>query len=153
MEKNPKIIPEKINLFHLNVVESHINAVQYEKKPKYSVKVGHSLMHNIELKRLKINMIIELDALAEEQEKPNSNARFVIEFHFQIENIDDFMMLKSENDPVFHSLLIATLLGICYSTARGVVYQSISKTAMAGVILPVVSPQKMMRPNSDVKDK
>lgn len=146
MGKKVIIKPEEINLFHIHVNESVINAVAYEKKPNYAINVGHVLMHNLELERLKINLIIELKADRKDKQRDTeiSNARFNIEFHFQIENLKDFYLLNEEQHPVFNGLLIATLLGLSFSTARGIIYERLSKTAMAGIILPVVSPQKMM---------
>ena len=146
MEKKVIIKPEEINLFHIHVNESVINAVAHEKKPNYAVNVGHVLMHNLKLERLKINLVIELKAELKEKQRDAkiSNAHFNIEFHFQITNLKDFYTLNENETPVFHGLLITTLLGLSFSTARGIIYERLSKTNMAGIILPVVSPQKML---------
>ena len=154
MEKQATIKPEEINLFHIQVNESIINAVSGKKKERFAIKVGHALMHNLDLQRLKINLIVELKSEPEDENTgPDiSNARFNIEFHFQINNLKDFYTLNDNGAPIFNGLLIATLLGLSFSTARGIIYEKLSKTTMFGVILPVVSPQKMMATQGKKKD-
>ena len=39
---------------------------------------------------------------------------------------------------------VATLLGISLSTSRGVIFERLGKEGIADIILPVVSPQKML---------
>ena len=46
--------------------------------------------------------------------------------------------------PVFNGLFISTLTGISFSTARGIIFERLSKTNMRNVILPVVSPSKLL---------
>jgi len=154
VEKKVIIKPEEINLFHIQVNESVINAVSEKKKQNYAINVGHVLMHNLELERLKINMVIELksETSVEHTDAEISNAHFNIEFHFQIKNLKNFYTLNEKGSPVFHGLLIATLLGLSFSTARGIVYERLRKTTMEGIILPIVSPQKMMSPTRKPKE-
>ena len=40
--------------------------------------------------------------------------------------------------------MIATLLGISLSTARGIIYEKLESNGIPNVIIPVVSPQLMM---------
>lgn len=138
-----KIIPENINLFHLHVVESRITDTIQKKESVYQVNVAHTTMHNLADKRLKIGLLIDIknDSTLN---KEISNAHFNIDFHYKITDLKSFYTLDENSTPVFSGLLIATLLGISFSTARGLIYERLSETNLKGIILPVVSPSKIL---------
>lgn len=146
MEKQPLIIPEEIQLFKIEVKESKINASKEKEKLNFKLNVGHSLMHNLREERLKLELVVDLQADIESS-KTISHAYFNFAFHFQIKNLRSFYELNEEQKPIFYGLLIATLLGISFSTARGIIYEKLSNTNLLGIILPVVSPQKMLEQN------
>lgn len=142
MEEN-KIIPENINLFHLNIVESRITDTIQKKESVYQVNVAHTTMHNLADERLKIGLLIDIknDSTVN---KGVSNAHFNIDFHYKISDLKSFYTLDENSAPVFSGLLIATLLGISFSTARGLIYERLSETNLKGIILPIVSPSKIL---------
>lgn len=138
-----KIIPENINLFHLNIVESRIADTAHTKDAVYKVSVAHSTMHNLEDERVKISLLIDIKNESEVSNN-SANAHFNIDFHFKIIDLKNFYVLQENNSPLFSGLLIATLLGISFSTARGLIYERLSTTNLSGIILPVVSPSKLL---------
>lgn len=137
-----KINPEKLHLFHINIIESSIKDLPNKGKVPFSINVAHKTMHNLKDERVKIGLLIDLQTNSSETN--NANAHFNIDFHFQIEELKNYFELNEKNEPIFAGLLIATLLGVSFSTARGVIYERLSNTNMQGIILPVVSPQKML---------
>lgn len=146
MEKRVVIIPENLTLFRIKVAESNI---QSEKSPieklNFRINVGHNIMHNLTDERVKIGLIV--DIIGEKDKKESgTKAHFNIEFHFHVKDLKNFYNLDESKNPVFEGLLIATLIGIAFSTARGLIYERLNKTPMAGIILPIVSPQKMLTP-------
>lgn len=141
MSAEIKIIPEEIHLIRIDVLESSITDVTESSGEMFSIHVGKSVMHHLDDERIKIELHLDLSI----PEKPaGGNARFVIDFHFQIENLRRFYELKEDNKPLFSGLLIATLLGLSFSTSRGIVYERLSNTHLKGIILPVVDPGKML---------
>lgn len=46
------------------------------------------------------------------------------------------------------SILGTTLMGIVYSTARGIILERTQGTFFNGVILPVINPNKLIKPKS-----
>jgi hypothetical protein len=146
MKKKADIIPENITLFRLKVVESKIQSEETaQKKLNYKINVAHTVMHNLAEDRIKIGLIIELIG-EEETRETNTKAHFNIDFHYCIKELISFYNLDNNKNPIFEGILIATLLGIAFSTARGLIYERLSNTAMSGIILPIVSPQKMLVP-------
>ena len=90
---------------------------------------------------MKIGLFIDL---IHDEVSSDAKARFVFDFHFKIEELHQYYELKNNDMPIFTGILIATLLGISFSTARGIIFERLSNTNIQGMILPVVSPQKML---------
>ncbi|GAA3773593.1 hypothetical protein GCM10022271_02090 [Corallibacter vietnamensis] len=150
MNKEVKIDPEKIHLFHINIVESSIKDVAQKGDNNFKINIAQTTMHNLKDERVKIGLFIDL---IHEEVTSDAKAHFVFDFHFKIEELTNYYELKEDNSPIFTGVLIATLLGISFSTARGIIFERLSNTNMQGMILPVVSPQKMLALQKKVDSK
>ena len=137
MEEN-LIIPEKIKLFHIDVVNTYINDDTINENLNLDFSVAHNTKHNLKDKRVKIELFINL--LSNEE----IGVKFHIDFHYTVKDLKDQYTLNEDEIPVFSSQFIATLLGISFSTARGLIFQQLQDTKFKGVILPIVSPMKML---------
>lgn len=141
MTKSVKIIPEEITLFHIDILESSIKDISEKKPSEFNINVAHTIMHNLKDQRVKIGLLIDLST----KNNPNGGkANFRIDFHFHVYNLNNFYELKQDNQPVFSWLLIATLLGLSFSTARGIIFERLSNTNLKHIILPVVDPKNML---------
>ncbi|UNY99866.1 hypothetical protein MQE36_05835 [Zhouia spongiae] len=141
MSKEVKIDPEKIHLFHINIVESSIKDVAQKGANNFNINIAQTTMHNLKDERVKIGMFIDL---IHDEVSSGAKARFVFDFHFRVEELNNYYKLNEDGSPIFTGVLIATLLGISFSTARGIIFERLSNTNMQGIILPIVSPQKML---------
>ncbi|MEN3322234.1 hypothetical protein VP395_00715 [Mariniflexile soesokkakense] len=141
MKKEVEINPEKIHLFHINIVESSIKDLHQKGENNFKINVAQTTMHNLQEEKVKIGLFIDLE---HEDVTSEAGAHFVLDFHFKIEDLKNHYELKEDNAIIFLGVFIATLLGISFSTARGIIYERISNTNMQGIILPIVSPQKML---------
>lgn len=138
MKTNP-IIPEKIKLNHIEVVSTYINDDTINKNINFEFNVAHNTKHNLGDERIKIELFINLLSSKE------IGVKFHIDFFFQIEDLKSHYKLdKDSNKPTFSGQFIATLLGISFSTARGIIYQQLQETNFNKLILPVVSPSKIL---------
>ncbi|MDA9056600.1 hypothetical protein N9K49_01975 [Flavobacteriaceae bacterium] len=137
------IIPEKIKLFNIDVVDTYINDDTVNDNLNLEFRVAHNTQHNLKDERVKIELFINLLS----QEK--IGVKFHIDFHFSIRDLSDQYKLNESNVPVFSHQFIATLLGISFSTARGLIFQQLQDTNFKGMILPVVSPYKMLVSRTD----
>lgn len=144
MNKEAPIVPEEIELFNIDIVKSEIKDKGSTKHSKsfYNLQVAHKTGHNLEDERIKIKLLINLS----EQPKASSinEANFEIDFHFKILKLDKYYTLNEDKIPIISGNLIATILGISFSTARGLLYERLANTNLQGVILPIVSPKKML---------
>ncbi len=139
MSDTPKIIPEEINLFHIDILEHQIA----QPKVKLYIDVAHTVMHNLKEEKVKLNLKINLETCKGDNKKCPF-AHFNIDFHYQIKNLENFYTLNNNQQPTFNALLIVTLLGISFSTARGIIYEKLTANSIKNIILPVVSPQKLL---------
>lgn len=132
------IFPEKIKLFNIEVVNTYINDNTINDNLNLEFSVAHNTKHNLKDERVKIELFINL--LSQEE----IGVKFHIDFYFVIKDLSDQYKLNENNLPIFSSQFVATLLGICFSTARGLIFQQLHDTNFKGMILPVVSPLKML---------
>ena len=143
MSKEAPIVAEEIELFHIDILRSEIKEGSKAPDPTYDIEVAHKTSHNLKDERIKIKLLIHLFNHPEETRK--NEASFEIDFHYRVQNLKNFYSLEEEsNTPIFSANLIATILGISFSTARGLLFERLANTNFQGVILPVVSPKKML---------
>lgn len=138
VKQNP-IIVEDLHLLHVDVGQQKIDVVAFKKEQEPQLNVGHKLAHNLQDERLKLELVFSFQNLREEP-----LLFFQIDFHFHVEHLANFYELKEEKHPVFNGLLLATLLGIAFSTARGIILEKLSNAGIPNVILPIVSPQELL---------
>lgn len=141
MEEN-LIVPEKIKLFNIEVVNTYINDDTINENLNLEFSVAHNTKHNLKDERVKIELFINL--LSQEE----IGVKFHINFYFIVEDLKDQYKLNEDKIPIFSSQFIATLLGISFSTARGLIFQQLQETKFKGMILPVISPIKMLASRS-----
>lgn len=137
MEKN-LIIPEKIKLFNIDIVEKSINDINVTDNLDVEFNVTHNTMHNLKDQRVKIELYINIIS------KKEAGVRFHIDFHYQIQDLKDHYQIDNTNKVIFSGQFIGTLIGISFSTARGLIFQQLQETKFKGLILPIVSPMKML---------
>ena len=142
--KNVKIIPENISLFHLNIVESKVIDTLRDKNISFNVNVAHTTMHNLQDQKVKIGLLIDIQGQTS-NDKNIAKAHFNIDFHYQIVDLDHYYKIDKNEEIKFAGSFISILLGISFSTARGLIYEHLSNTNLSGLILPIISPGKMLQ--------
>lgn len=142
------IKPELIHLHTLKVYKTLVNATDdYLNNPmdveNVSVQYAQDSVFNFEENAVRIRLEILMDALNVEDKEIGLNAEYGLEFHFVIENMSDFIEEKEEVKHV-KGILGGALMGIVYSTARGIVFDRTQGTYFKGVILPVIDPKGLV---------
>lgn len=147
MEKEQApIVPEDIHLTAIDVISQKTDTEALKKEKKQQLNIGHKLMYNLNEERVKLGLAFSFDGSNEK-----NIAFFQIDFHFHISKLNNYYTLKDDGLPVFYGPMIATLLGICVSTARGIIFEKLQSAGVKNVIIPVVSPQKMLIPQQNKK--
>jgi|GEM_PF-2256879 len=138
MNNNTNLISEEIRMHNIDIIKSSIVELQSTEIPKTENQgvdtQFDTIMHNIHEKRIKTRISVDVNV-------DNIKAEFIIDFHFKINNLNEFYTLNNENHPIFSRLLIDNLLDMSYSTIRGIVFEKISNSIKHGrtIILPILN--------------
>ena len=143
MEKKlAPIIVNDIQLLLVEVTEQKLDVKAFKEEKQHKLNVGHKLAHNLEDERLKLELVFSFN-----NEADKTLLFFQIDFHFHISKLANFYELKADNPPVFSGHFVATLIGICFSTARGIILEKLNNAGIKNILLPIVSPQEMLTQN------
>lgn len=142
------IQPEKIHIISINIFKANLETqeayLDHPVKPaSFSFDFGNQIAHNFEDGRSRIRLFFHLAALNEADEKLGVEVEYGIEFHFQVETFQDFVKAKEEV-PQINLDFVATLLGMAFSTARGIIFERTRGTFFEGIVLPVIDPYKAL---------
>ena len=154
MTKN-KINPELIRIDHIRIIKSNISVsnqyADYPEKP-YRIVVQHkqNTASDLENKMIRIRLNTILEGRNKTEDKLGITGEFNIEFHMFVENLPDFIV-KEDSQEKISSDLGSTLMGIVYSTARGIILERTQGTYLNGVILPVINPQILIKENQSTQ--
>lgn len=138
-----KIIPEKIHIAQINVIHCHIstgdeylnNSVKWD---NISISIRKEDAYNFENKGCRFRLFFKCVAVKKEKEL-DLTAEIGIEFHFVVENFEDFVTKQDDHNTISIDLG-TTLLAIAFSTSRGIIVEKTQNTYFRGIILPVVDP-------------
>lgn len=136
--KNININTEDLLIFNINS-ESKIQ-INKENQENINFGIGNDIQNNLEEGKIRITLFIQL-----EKNKDNF-ATFEITTFFQILNKEKYL-INFEEELLFHPQLITTLVSISYSTARGIVLEKLKNTFWKDLILPIISPIKLLQNN------
>ena len=144
MKDNQLVNPDYIHLLSVDILKARIQS-EFEALSEDSIEFqfdmsstnGFNVVEKLVRFELEINLV-----------KKNAEGRiigecsFTISFVFQIENFEEVVEEK-EGGIVFNGAMAATLGGIAFSTARGILLTRFQGTAFRDFILPVIDPKKV----------
>lgn len=141
--------PSLIHIIGVRVIKEHLECTEEFLEQPINVEsfvFGHDFNQSLNLENngLRVRLFLRLKAVNEKEEDLGLEAEYGVEFHYVIENLKDFVE-KQENEIVkLKGALSATLAGISYSTARGIIWEKLSGTAFSHIVLPVINPSDLL---------
>jgi hypothetical protein len=150
--KKDKIIKTKFNSYFVTIVSIKVlkSNIQIDKSNTYEhvgfqMKMGKEVGYNFEEKMCNVELLFEFDAIGNNEKLlDNINVVFTIDFHFKIENMDECIS-KTDEQINIDPTMPAHLVGMAYSTARGIIYERLANTPLNGLILPVINPYEELK--------
>jgi hypothetical protein len=139
-KKNTAIVANEIHLKSVEVAQQKMDLAAFKKNKSHKLNVGHKFLHNLKDERVKLEFVFAFS-----DEEKHELLSFQIDFHFQIDHLQNFYELNESDLPIFKSHLLGTLIGIAFSTARGIIFEKLSNAGVPNVLIPVVSPQQMLK--------
>lgn len=151
MNPERKIEPRKIHVLNIKTLKGNIEAPSESEVTeiasyRYTHSVGTGI--NEEEKLVGIQLTVEIETMNKNEELLAIKGSYTHEFTFWVENLDDFIDVNEDEqkdksidlDP----LMGATLIGIAYSTIRGIVFTRTQGTSLNAIILPVIDPKELL---------
>jgi len=144
----PAVEADKIHLFSINVFKSNLETSEaFLDAPKkvegFDFGLARNFAHNLKEKGTRIRLYFTMEAVDEEKQILGLKAEYGIEFHFHIDNFEDFVKINKKKELDMDAAYAGTLLGIAYSTSRGIILERIQGTFFDAIILPVLDPIKV----------
>jgi len=138
------IDPEKIHLKHIVELYADIGELVENLTPisLFGTKIAHKHAFNVSENLFLLGLKAVFKAVEIEDEPECS---FRVNFHFEVDNLDDMFTYNDEDVPVFQEVFVATLAGISYSTFRGMIYEKTRDTLWNGLTLPVINPSILLK--------
>ena len=149
IKQTAKVIPSKIKVVAVQLIKAHFDAGDsfLEDKPKpasFSFGMAHDLGYNAREQLSRCRLFINLEALDAKDNPLGPTLEYGLEFVFQLGNLQDFIAEETDTGPKMAASIGATLLGMAYSTARGIIYERTRGTYFDGVLLPVIDPYEAL---------
>ena len=146
MKEDRKIDPEKIEMVSLKTLQGNISGENIDPKSIKGYTYGFIVGTGIdpEQRIVGIELTVNIQAVGHGDKDLPVSGSYKHEAVFHVENLDDFIDIQEgEQLPILDALMNATLIGIAFSTVRGIIYSRTQGTLLNTVILPVVDPKKL----------
>lgn len=159
MIKTPEqklVIPEVIHFRSIQIIEFQIHVSdtfrQHPVKPdRNTFSIAKSIDHIPGENKARYRLFFMIDALDSNNEPLGLDAMIGIEFHMEIENLSS-NILEKNGQLTINTNLAATILGMSYSTSRGIILEKTQNTFFGGIILPCIDPYKVLLEKDDEKE-
>lgn len=136
------IDPLKIHLTNIVKVTDTISTeCQNHKNEELAMDIVHQMMHNLEQKKVKLNMQIAFLCNHQPAEKL---AVFAYDFLYTVEDLELHYQMANDK-PLFDGVFVSTLLGMTYSTIRGILFQQLTEAPLNNIILPVINVPDLLK--------
>ncbi|MBK8655619.1 MAG: hypothetical protein IPN20_17300 [Haliscomenobacter sp.] len=151
--KLPIIDPEKIHFLNIQLNKGSIDSSDsFIAKPLKPTRINFTFRHIFHFqfneKRCLVRLQIHFFGLDNGGKPVGLSATYHLDFLLLLENMEHYLAGK-EPDIRVSKILGATLLGLCISTARGIILERTFGTPFQGTILPVVDPMKLLTPSEN----
>ena len=147
--KKAQVVPDKIHLVSINIFKANLETTdEYLESPQksssFEFNIGHNIAHNYNEDRSRYRLFFLLNALDTGGDALGVQVEYGIEFHFIVDNLKELTKKIKDGQLQVQFDLAATLFGMAYSTARGIVFERTRGTFFDGVILPVIDPYQAL---------
>lgn len=144
------IDPSKISINCINIYKTNITADETylsnpEEVKETRVGLSQESFFNFQQKLVAVRLNVVLEAIDKEKKLMGVKGEFGIEFQLSIDNLELFLE-QSSTDNTFKvsGELGTTIMGIVYSTTRGIILEKTQNSFLRGTILPVINPASII---------
>lgn len=130
--------PNLIHLLDITPQQDFLQVTEAIAHENPLMKVAQKVQHDLEQQLVKVTLQITLSTDAE------LKASFLYDFVYKVDNLSEYIV-GNEEKTVFTAQFVGTLLGISYSTMRGIFYQKFKELNVSEILLPVINPNDLLQ--------
>lgn len=147
---NQRVDPEKIHLNGVRILRARfeVNDEALDDIPevaRFQTGLKSESAFNLEEGFHRFKLFVKIQGLDENEKPVGVNGEYHIDFYYTVDNLKDFITYeKGDEDFSVGDDLGATIAGISYSTARGIILNRTYSTDFNGILLPIINPHKLL---------
>lgn len=147
----------KIRLVNVNILGINIyspNNITSTDKNLVGFGFGFEVDEGLNQKEKLAKLILKFEIIAvlSKKAKQESKGTFNFEYIFHIENMEEYV-IKRKREFLVKNVLGANLLGISYSTSRGLIIAKTKGTFLENAFLPIIHPDELVKTTNKSKKK
>jgi hypothetical protein len=146
-----KIVPEQIHIVSIQVTNANVSMTKgkdlVEKNKAFDINFKANTSLSLEDQDFcKVDFTVDFSPTEQLKDQTDFSASFSIDFIFSIEHLQNFKVAVpgTEHGFLLDSTLGTTLMGIVYSTARGIILTRTAGTILDSILLPVINPANLL---------
>jgi hypothetical protein len=154
MNKIPLIDPDKYHILSIKLTRCFLECSDdYRDNPKEVKKTkfgfGSEIGYDFSNKGMRVRLNILIIGTSDDEIELGVKAEYGFEFFLLIDNLDDYIYSKDDSnlELIIDKHFGSTIMGIVYSTTRGILLERLKNTHFEGVILPIIDPTELLDPN------
>ena len=146
----PRFDVNKAKLRNIKIVSFNTNDNNGETKrseiESFNSQFSFTSRFMLEHKIVRLETSLTFTAFQENRKISDVGGRLIVLFEYQVDNISDFIQgdIKPEGTKM-DAILATNLLGIAYSTLRGIFYVKAQDTILENLMLPIVNPLDLIQ--------
>jgi hypothetical protein len=134
---------DKIQMIKASCLSFSVNKNPSEEIKGFLYDYSTQTKADTENKLIFIQLKIDISATLELEENKFKAGTFEFGFTYQVENLDELIQISDEHrtlDKVLHM----SIMGIAFSTARGIIITRAANTFLENAFLPIVNPSNLL---------
>jgi hypothetical protein len=143
-----KFNPEKLTILEYKILKGQIDAPEdftIENVEGHDIENSFDLGFDLENKLVRTELDVKITTKSKVSVSTEAKGHFTLVFIFEVDNLNELAVLNTDNLIDLDPNLANALASVTYSTARGILLTRFQGTALQNFILPLVSPNKLLK--------
>ncbi|MFZ4752818.1 MAG: hypothetical protein ACOYLG_05690 [Chitinophagaceae bacterium] len=143
-----KFNPEKLTILEYKILKGQIDAPEdftIENVEGHDIENSFDLGFDLENKLVRTELDVKITTKSKVSVSTEAKGHFTLVFIFEVDNLNELAVLNADNLIDLDPNLANALASVTYSTARGILLTRLQGTALQNFILPIVSPNKLLK--------
>ena len=143
-----KFNPEKLTILEYKILKGQIDAPEdftIENVEGHDIENSFDLGFDLENKLVRTELDVKITTKSKVSVSTEAKGHFTLVFIFEVDNLNELAVLNADNLIDLDPNLANALASVTYSTARGILLTRFQGTALQNFILPIVSPNKLLK--------